>query len=227
MRKFYFLLVMTACSLSVEAQYKKASFLTRGGRTYDLGFSGHFISDGKSNVPGIYYSYGSDKGKRFFQWNDLELLLPTKFEYQTRDVNLLTPVTVTGKSKLGLAFRYNVGFYLLNPKNEKNKLKPFLTIGLNVLALGGSAKPVSVEYNPDLTNGVEKYPGETTFSFGGNVGAGAIFTLSDKFGIKLAGGYNLQSQVEPSKYDDSYDSFNVYGSHPYVNLGVRFTMMGN
>jgi hypothetical protein len=75
MRKIYFAVAILLAYSSTQAQYKKASFLNKSGRTYDLGFASHFLSGGGGTVPGIYYSYGRDKGKRTFHWFDLELLL--------------------------------------------------------------------------------------------------------------------------------------------------------
>ncbi len=118
MKKFYVgIVILLACS-GAQAQYKKASFLNKSGRTYDLGFAGRFLSGGGGTVPGIYYSYGRDKGKRIFHWFDLEVLLPTRFTYNTVDKNNAeTVVTVSGKSKLGIVYRYNFAYYLTDAEN--------------------------------------------------------------------------------------------------------------
>jgi len=56
------------------------------------------------------------------------LLVPTKFNYNTNDkADPQTVVNVTGKSKFGLAYRYNLAYYLTNVENSESKLKPFVT----------------------------------------------------------------------------------------------------
>jgi len=226
MKKIYFGIAILLAGSSVQAQYKKASFLNKSGRTYDIGFAGHFLSGGGGTVPGIYYSYGRDKGKRVFHWFDLEVLLPTKFKYNTIDKSdLETPVTVTGKSKLGLVYRYNFACYLTNVENTESKFKPFITAGINFLLLGGN--PQSAEISPSYADPVKMLTYDA-FSYGANAGLGCIYTLSEKIGIKAIAGYNLQGQLS-SDYNnqEEYSVYKVYSNHPYVGVGVRFVMTGD
>jgi len=214
--------ILLLATASANAQYKKASFLNKSGRTYDLGGSLRFVSDVESTVPGIIYSYGRDKGKRLFHWYDLELLLPSTFSYNTVDVNDNTiPVTVNGKSKVGLAWRYNLGVYFLSPESE-SKIKPFGTAGINVLILGGTAK--SYTTTPEFSD-PKDYVAGSGFSFGGNAGIGAIYAINEKFGIKATGGYNYQKLITPSEdYGESYKMKDIFSSHPYLTVGIRFTI---
>jgi hypothetical protein len=209
----------------VDAQYKKASFLSRSGRTYDVGFSGRFLGDG-GTLPGVYYSYGSDRGKRIFHWFDLELLLPTKFSYQTVDKSeSQIPVTVTGKSKLGLVYRYNFACYLTDVENSESKFKPFATLGINFLFFGGTAK--SYEVSPEYANPT-KMVGTSNFSYGANAGLGGIYELSDKLGLKVVAGYNMQGVVDGNDYiSEGYTTYKVLPSHPYITVGLRFLMVGD
>lgn len=227
MKKIYFgMAIILACS-SVQAQYKKASFLSKSGRTYDLGFAGRFLSDGGGTMPGIYYSYGRDKGKHVFHWFDLELLLPTKFKYNTTDLNDEgTNVTVSGKSKISLLYRYNFAYYLLNTENSDIKIKPFVTAGVNFLILGGSAK--SYDYTPENADPAKIPSFGNNFSYGANAGIGGIYSISEKIGIKLMAGYNWQGQVSP-QFNSGYGNTNykIFSNHPYVGAGVRFVMTGD
>jgi hypothetical protein len=202
----------------VHAQYKKASFLSKSGRTYELGANARLLTGG-GTVPGFYYSYGRDKGKRIFHWFDLEFLLPTKFNYNTTDRDHPeTVVNVTGKSKLGLAYRYNLAYYLTNVENSESKLKPFVTGGVNFLLLGGSAK-TSEQTPPNV------YPSKivsyNAFNCGANAGLGAIYSFSEKIGIKLTAGYNWQGALS-DEIGSGYEVYNVFGNHAYVGLGIRF-----
>jgi hypothetical protein len=214
-------MAMAFVCLSVNAQYKKASFLNKAGRTYDLGFTGHLISEGM--VPGIFYSYGKDNGtKRLFHWFDLELLLPSKFKYTTEDVDTKEAVTVKGSSKVGLIYRYNLGCYLLDNTKEGAKFLPFVTGGINVLLLGGTAKDYTT--SPENVNPV-KVATNQNFSAGANAGIGMIYSFTSKFGLKAAAGYNYQYNKTPSSWSDGvYSVYNVYTSHPYVSVGLHFRM---
>jgi hypothetical protein len=228
MKRIYLgLAILLACG-TVQAQYKKASFLNKSGRTYDLGFSGRFLNDGAGTVPGFYYSYGRDKGKRVFHWFDLELLAPTKFHYATVDrEEPSTIVNVTGKSKVGLVYRYNFACYLTDIENADTKFKPFATIGINMLLLGGNAR--TYEYSPKNSNPL-KYVGYDNFSCGANAGLGGIYAMTEKIGIKFMAGYNLQTQVDPTSSANApagLTSYKVFTNHPYVGVGFRFLMSGD
>jgi len=222
MKRIYFgMAILLACS-SVQAQYKKASFLSKSGRTYDLGASARFLSGGGGTVPGFYYSYGRDKGKRVFHWFDLEFLVPTKFNYNTNDkADPQTVVNVTGKSKFGLAYRYNLAYYLTNVENSESKLKPFVTAGINFLITGGTAS--TYDYTPSNAD-PSKIPLFSAFNCGANAGLGGIYSISEKIGIKLTAGYNWQGTVSTESGSSVY---NVFGNHAYVGLGIRFVIVGD
>jgi hypothetical protein len=215
-------IIMLLCG-NVEAQYKKASFLTKSGRTHEVGGMARFLSSaGAGTMPSFYYGYGRDKGKRLFHWFDLELMFPTNFKYSTYEVSSpQDKVEVSGKSKIGLAYRYNLAGYLTNPESE-SKIKPFATLGINVMIVGGTAK--SYTTYPEFADPYE-VPPFSSFSYGGNAGLGAIYNFSNKVGIKAAAGFNYQGLFNGSEFDgDNYKAYNFLGSHPYFSLGVRFTM---
>lgn len=227
MRKIYLCMVIFLICSVAQAQYKKASFLNKSGRTYDLGGIGHFLSGGAGTFPGIYYSYGRDQGKRTFQWFDLEVILPTKFSYNTVDKNNpRTAVTVTSKSALLFLYRYNFAYYLNNPENSESKFKPFVTAGVNIKLK--TFNPTDYELKPANTEPA-KIADFTGFSMGVNAGIGGIYALTEKFGIKVMAGYNLQYQKNPDGYSaiEGYTIYKVYANHPYVGLGIRFTINGD
>jgi hypothetical protein len=223
MRKNFICLMMVVAFLDVSAQYKKASFLNKSGRTYDMGVAGHFMSGGAGTVPGIYYSYGRDEGKRFFHWIDLELLLPTKFNFTTTDINdPSVAVTVSGKSRVGLVYRYNYGYYFTNIEKATSKLRPFVTLGANLLITGGTAKDEDIQYDPPFSNPKE-FPPSIGFSFGANAGIGCIYQFSSKWGFKFNGGYNVEAILDSSSQEGAlYKLRKLFGNHPYVAVGARF-----
>lgn len=226
MRKIYLCMVILFVCSGVHAQYKKASFLNKSGRTYDLGGMGHFLSGGAGTFPGIYYSYGRDQGKRTFHWFDLEVILPTKVSINTvQSDNPSIPVTVNYKSRAAFIYRYNFAYYLNNPENSESKLKPFVTAGVNFLLT--SVEPMTYETKPSGSNPAKSANFDGS-SFGVNAGVGGIYALTENFGIKFTAGYNLQFKNKSSEYvpTDGTTVFNVYASHPYVGLGIRFLIKG-
>jgi hypothetical protein len=227
MKKIYFGAAMFLLVCSAQAQYKKASFLNKAGRTYDVGFRAAFLSGGGGTVPGIHYSYGRDKGKHAFHWFDLEVLLPTKFSYVTHDTyDPQIPVTVTGKTSVALVYRYNFAYYILNSENSEIKLKPFVTAGVNAYLSAGTTR--TYDYTPDEASPSKVVDNDGSFSYGANAGAGGIYSFSEKIGIKLIAGYNWQGILNTSKYNDSeYSKYNVFPSHPYVSMGIRFVIVGD
>jgi hypothetical protein len=221
MRKIIILAMIALSCVNAEAQYKKASFLNSTGRTYDIGFAARFMGDGMSTMMGIHYGYGKDRGKRLFHWFDLELLLPTKFSYSTYSVDDPTVVgTVSGKTTIGLSYRYNLAGYLTDITKTDAKFKPFATLGLNIIIFG--AKANEVEETPVLYI-PKKTPFLTSFSFGGNAGLGCLYNFNPKIAMKFTAGYNFQSNTEEGN-GLGQENYELYKSHPYLTLGVRFTM---
>lgn len=221
MKKFIIMALIALSCMKAEAQYKKASFLNSTGRTYDVGFAARFMGDGMSTMMGIHYSYGKDRGKRLFHWFDLELLLPTKFSYKTYsndDPNITS--TVSGKTKIGLSYRYNLAGYLTDITKTDAKFKPFATLGINIIIFGATANEV-VE-TPSLSD-PNKTPVFETFSLGANAGLGCLYNFNPKIGMKFTAGYNFQTNTDTDN-DSGREKYDLYKSHPYITLGVRFTM---
>src|SRR5690349_1840004 len=84
---------------SLSAQYKKASFFGKEGRTYGLASQLHAMGDGKGSPIGYTLTFGRDKdGKQFFSSWELEYIPSYKFSFGTTDINAET-VNISGKSK--------------------------------------------------------------------------------------------------------------------------------
>lgn len=225
--KHCFFAVLMLIGAQSHAQYKKANFLNRKGRTYEFAGTAHFISAGHATVPGILYSFGREhEEKRTFHWFDFEVLLPTKFSYATVDHTTKAPVTVSGKSSLGFAFRYNFAYYLADNSNADNKLLPFVTAGLGIALAAPQAR--EYVYTPQDAYDPQKQPVSSDANLGINLGAGLVYNISQVVGIKAAGGYsyhyNYNVGIDGSSTSDGYSIFNFYTSHPYATLGIRLTM---
>jgi hypothetical protein len=224
MKNCFFAFLILFCAQS-KAQYKKASFLNKKGRTYELGGTAHFISEGHATVPGIVYSFGREhEEKRTFHWFDFEALLPSTFSYTTEDFTTHAPVTVSGKSSMGWVFRYNFAYYLANNSNPDNKLLPFVTAGVGMAFVVPQTRDVI--YTPgDSYYDVQKQTISSDFNVGANFGLGLVYNFTPVFGIKLAGGYNFLYNLNLASGDtEGYSDYYFYSSHPSASLGVRLTM---
>src|SRR5689334_17200182 len=105
-------LLLVFCCSGLFAQYKKASFFEKSGRTYGIGLQMYALGDGKGTVPGVNLSFGRDQeGKRLFSFWELRLIPGYKFKFETLDLDA-EPVTVTGKSKMQLIYALNYGWHI-------------------------------------------------------------------------------------------------------------------
>ena len=212
-------LLVLICFSGLRAQYKKASFFDKEGRTYGIGIESHFLGDGKNTVPGFVLSFGRDRaGKHLFSSTDIRVLPSFKFSYETRDMND-NPVTVSGKSKLHLIYAMNWG-YFIRQNEEEQKFKPYVTAGFNVVIRGGLKQLDNEDYSYDV---LKKAPA-SQFSTGLGGGIGAIFNLNSFLGIKLEGGYTYQFNIS-TEYNTEEDLYFMYTPHPYAALGLRFRIV--
>jgi len=219
MKQFLTTLIFVACCSVLSAQYKKASFFDKSGRTYGIGGQYYALGDGKGSPFGFNISFGNDAdGKRLFSFWEFRFIPSYKFSFETVDYDL-NPVTVSGKTKLHWIYALNYGWYIL--KNEGEQVfKPYLTAGLNIVLLGGLK-----EYDsPDMEGYTLKQVPHQNFSAGIGGGAGAIFNLSSNWQVKLEGGYTYQGNLN-SDVDDAAEVYNVFTSHPYASVGIRYRIV--
>lgn len=204
--------------LSLAAQYKKASFFGKEGRTYGLGTQLYAMGDGKGSPVGYSITFGRDQdGKQFFSSWELQLIPSYKYSFNTTNA-IDEPITVSGKAKTHLIYGVNYGFYLLKNDNEDRKLKPFVTAGFNIVMLGGM-KTTDVDYYDN-----KKVVSDQNFSAGLKGGLGCVYNLSSKFSLKLDGGYNYQYNLSIEDIEKERAYF-LFTSHPYVSAGVRFRLV--
>jgi hypothetical protein len=214
--------ILLLTTMKTTAQYKKASFFEKDGRTYEIGGTTHLLGKGRSAQQGVSLSFGRETSKRVFFWYDFELLFPSTFT-TIGIVNYTQEVqTITGKSKLGFILRYNWGYFLTDNNKEENKILPLLNVGFNY-KMAGSGLTLDPAY---LSTNYENFTiPDNSGSVGVNFGGGAILTLNKSFSVKFLGGYNLQitkSTFNPITTVDKQEEYESYISHPYVSIGIRF-----
>jgi hypothetical protein len=85
MRVFALVAVLGLVSLGAEAQYKRSkSYNRKIGKVYGVTGRASFITQNKCVQPAIAYSFGRDMDeKRFFNWHELEMILPATYKYNT------------------------------------------------------------------------------------------------------------------------------------------------
>jgi len=215
-----FLLIAT----NVSGQYKKASFFTRNGKFLGFKAGVNLFGNGVSATPSIAYIYGKDQGKnRIWHWWDLEYTAGSNYSYNSVDNNLPSAgatAHVSGKVSGMFTWRYNWAFYLADNKNEDVKGLPFVKIGLEWI-LGGR-NVLSETVNPSSAS-----PLMSTYSGGGvfgiDLGAGYMYRISETSTVFGAAGYRSKLLDK----NDYPNGFVTAPSHPFVNIGIRFSKGSN
>jgi hypothetical protein len=240
MRIFAIVAALSLISMGAEAQYKRTARYNRKiGKVYGVTGRASFITQNSCIQPALAYSFGRDMDeKRFFNWHELELVLPAVYKYNTTYTDYNTtpetqrPVKVKAKGILGFTYRFNYAYYLADNSNEQNKVLPFVAMGVNSMIHFGSGDGYVTEPAQDFGYVTQTPRDVPSLTFGVNAGLGVLFRLSNRVGLTLTGGYNLQSNyidlenlgdVEPN---DNRDYF-FYKSHPYATFGLRFRIAGD
>jgi hypothetical protein len=224
MKQLLFVLFLIFATTAVSAQYKKASFFTKGGRTYTLGATFHQMGDGKGTPIGFFYSGGKDNtDKRLFRWYELEFLPAYRFSYQTMGYNynnstgIKEPVTISGKSQFQFLYNFNLGYHLLNRSEGEKKINPYVFAGVDLLLLGGASytsggSETHYEFDKNLS--------EETVGIGFRGGVGALLNFSEKIALKTDLGYNVHYNLDLGEY--TTPMYYTFANHMFLSTGIRF-----
>jgi hypothetical protein len=222
MKTSLLIIALTMFFVNAEAQYKKASFLNKTGRIYDIGITGRLQNGGRSSSPGFFLAYGKESTeKRIHHWYDMELALGNKYSYSSTVSGSSNKVQVSGKSRPDFSFRYNLAYFLADNSSEDAKLLPFINIGIGYVTSGLSID--SYTLNPDNGN----YPEVTPLSSRGSLtyggGGGILYKLNANIGIRASVAYYGVSNLNNTDmYSQTY--FLTLANHPAVSLAIRFRM---
>lgn len=220
MKKLITAFVILLVSLNLSAQYKKASFFGKEGRTYELAAHMYALGDGKGSPIGIKAAFGRDQdGKRFFSSWEFQYIPSYAYKFRTTDINSGDPVDVAGKSKATFIYALNYGFHLLNNDPEK-KIKPFVAAGLNIVLSTGVKTVVTT---PEWAYDLKKQVADEQFNGGLQGGIGCLINFTSKLGLKLQGGYAYQFQFNSDK-PEGIKLYYMFTSHPYASAGVRLRL---
>lgn len=223
MKKLIFAMMVICISPGLSAQYKKAGFFEKEGRTYELGAQYYMMGEGHDNVLGYKVSFGRDRdGRSMFKSWDIQFIPSHQYSYKTED-DMGMPVTVHGTSASTFVLGFNWGFHLLkNTPDELKRVQPFVGFGFNTLVLSGIKSETT---DPETWNFRKRNTSEQTISVGFNGNLGCIFNINPTWAIKLAGGYSHQFNMSAQNWDDEAKPFFVFDSHKFASLGVRLRIV--
>jgi hypothetical protein len=229
MKKIIFLFLFSSMSICANAQYKKASFLNKKGRTYDLGLTSRILGGGNSAALGFSFSYGKERSaKRLFHWWDLDFVLGNKYNYATTSQvytstpPALIPVQVSGKTGNSIAWRYNLAFFVLDNGNEVNKILPFVDLSVGVIF--GLKTTTDFTVSPNSTGTLSKQLLGENGGYSAGIGAGAIYRINEGFGIKLNAAYNGILGIEKAANNVNRDLFITLPNHVSVSIGAHWLL---
>ncbi len=219
MKKVSLLIMLCVFAFATNAQYKKASFLTRNGKFYGLKTGINVYGSGVTAAPVVAFVYGKDKGKNhIWHWWDLEFALKSKFNYTSPNRNNTSQIlTVTGKTNTMLTWRYNWSYYFGDNTDDDVKGLPFAKIAVE---LGLSPRIVRGDYETITPAGTNNYPAkqaDVSGVMGFDVGVGYTYKVSEKGTVFGVAGYRYIPNV-----GDEATTFNLAPNHPYINVGIRF-----
>lgn len=202
MKKLTVTLLLLALYGGLAAQYKKATFLDRPGRTYGFNPKLYAMGDGKGTPVGFAFTFGQERMETHWVTNwEIQFVPSYKYEGPYGD----------GKARSQFILGFNYGYNFLKNEEAPKKFNPYLIAGWNIILYGGAKK---TDWNAE-----EPYISKKTLSAGFGGGAGVNYNFASRCGLKLEGGYTYQINRD---YDES-DAENMYfmfTSHPYVSLGI-------
>lgn len=201
------LLVLLICFSSM-AQYKKAGYFGREGRTYSLGARWYALGEGINTQMGYSLSLGNDvEGKQwFFGWG---LQYIPSYDYTLAASKWDgTSYYVMGTTRSTMIFEYNFGRFLLNNEKVERKIKPYLAGGIGIKFAGGAKE--STDEDPEAQPPV--------FGLGLSGGGGLFCYFTKHIGIQAEGGYNYQIKL------DAEEKYNPFPKHTYVKAGLVFRL---
>jgi len=218
MKNFIPVLIALLLCVSVSAQYKKASFFEKEGRTYELGSRAYFLGDGRGTPVGFSIGFGRDRGgKRFFSAWEIQIIPSYKYSYSTVDENN-DPIHRDGRAKTHWIYAVNYGYHLLN-NEEPRKVQPYVVAGINIVMAGGVREETE-------TQGYYGYPQRNTaysaFSAGIHGGLGCLVNLNSTLSLKVQSGYDAQWNVDGEEFmDNTVKPYYMFPSHVYASVALR------
>jgi hypothetical protein len=224
MKKIKLFSVLALLCSTTFAQYKKASFFNKDGRTLDLGTSFSFIPNGGGKPTlSFIYTASVEANKLLSPYSELELMAKTNFSFvgSSRYGIGSDLKKYNGTGPLYIMSKYGVQYRLIKPEtSSETKLVPYIKAGL------GFGVGFSSNYTLTDEDGISPSTGSTDPTIPDHElflvaepGAGVTYYFSKKIGIKIGGSYMYVKQLAKS---DGQTTFFPVQSHLRVNLSFKY-----
>jgi len=203
------------------AQYKKVNIFTKSGRIYEMGINYRIQGGERSGSPGFYISVGRSRDdRRIHHWFDMGLNAGTKFNYMTvsNDFNnIAVPTNVTGKTGMDYTISYTLGYFLADNSDPENLVLPFISG-----TIGYASRLNLNDYTYTPTNvSLNVYPSEERTFLNAAIGAGILYRMNEKIGIRVSGSYVSVTTPSSGGYAGIFQELK---NHPAVQLALRFNI---
>ena len=229
MKAISLIAVLAALCLCTNAQYKKASFLNKEGRTHELGTNFSFIGNGGgSPVLSIVYSGSLEGEKKLSLFSDIELMMKGKLGFNAEyynDIGATSTGKLTGETPMYLLIKYGVQYrFVKGESGDDAKLVPYARLGL-LYGIG-----FGNDYKLKDKDGNAVSPGNSTPStpdhespFGLEAGAGVTYYFAKNFGVKI--GANYRELFHISGINEGSSTSGIYfplKSHPGISVALKY-----
>jgi long-subunit fatty acid transport protein len=221
------LVLLGFITLPSNAQYKKASFLSKGGAIYELGGGLTFMSNTLGSKP-LQFTYSSaletnDKNGGYYF--ELGLVTNSKLQFNANYETVSSPTVKNGMLNIerGGMLLTKIGYqYRFFKKGESSKFIPYVRLGM--VTCFAPYKETNVLKENNTNEEVINYDKEVSdkmFYYGVNAGAGGTYYINERFGIRVGLEYN---QLFGKDKDASYNIPIVqrYQSFPTAILALRY-----
>ncbi len=227
MKQIKFLSVLVLFCATTFAQYKKASFFNKDGRTLELGTSLAFIPNGAGR-PALCFNYTTsiESAKKISPYSELEFMPRMRFSFDGIGFSSTTGSYVSGKftgtSPVYLLTRYGLQYRFANAESgNEAKLVPYVKAGLGVgygIGLNYSLR----DNNGNIISSDDTEPSvpEHELSFIAEPGAGATYYFTKKTGIKV--GLSYMHVMQLIKNGNSQIEFFPFRSHVKLNVSFKY-----
>ncbi|OQP49028.1 hypothetical protein A4H97_29555 [Niastella yeongjuensis] len=215
MKKINLTLLILIIGINSFAQYKKANYFGKEGRTYGVGTRFYAMGEGIGTKMGYSLSVGSEtEGKRFIGGYELQYIPKHEFQFWTLDHNNLDAL-VDGTTKPTFIFQINLGSYLLSNDADR-KIKPYVIANIIFQFAGGVKESTSEDTDA-------KYAAPTQFGVGVGAGAGSLFYLNSWLALKGEVGY---AYTVGTGNNTSNGLYYIFPKHANASAGFVFRVGG-
>lgn len=233
MKKNILLLLLLNITISSFAQYKKASFFNKEGRTHELGTNISFIPNGGGTpVFSIVYSGSLETDNKLSLFSDIEVMLKGKLSFNGEYYNNLANTEygkITGQTPAYLIIKYGAQYRFIKKESTDNsKFVPFARFGL-LYGIAFSADYKLRDANGNYISSGNSTPAtpENESPFGLEIGGGATYYFTNSIGVKFAANYRQLFNINGIKTGNADNVFYPLKSHPGISISLKYRIFND